>query len=388
MGFYGIPGALHVYTGPYLDSHDRSTNRNITADDRRQSDKGIPQSVCSESCPVGYRRAARPGQPLCCFDCLACSPGKVANTTDSAECAVCPDELWSNEERNMCIPTPTEFLSYREPLGTVLVAFTSSFCFLLMLVSVIFVKNRNTPIVKANNRQLSYLMLIALLLSFLCSLLFIGRPNGLNCLLRQVTFGLIFTFCVSCVLAKTIVVVVAFKATQPGSKLKKWAGNKLPNMVIGISLMPQIMVCIAWLTVSPPFPERNMDIEPGKIIVACNEGSGKVFWCMLGYMGFLAFVSLVVAFTARRLPSSFNEAQSITFSMLIFISVWISFLPAYRSTRGKYMVATEIFAILASTCGLLAFLFFPKCYIILIKPRMNTRQNLLKKEAHRKENSK
>ncbi|XP_078524898.1 extracellular calcium-sensing receptor-like [Lissotriton helveticus] len=343
----------------------------------------VPISVCSENCPTGHRRAARPGQPLCCFDCLSCSAGEVANNTDSSECSLCPEEFWSNEKRDMCIPKLTEFLSFSEPLGAALVAFTGGCSILVVLVSILFVKYHNTPIVKANNRYLSYLLLLALLLSFLCSFLFIGRPDGFSCLLRQVTFGLVFTFCVSCVLAKTIVVVVAFKATQPSRSLKTWTKENIPNKIIFISLMPQFLVCLLWLSCSPAFPEKNMASQPGKITIECNEGSSTAFWCMLGYMGFLAVASFLLAFIARKLPASFNEASSITFSMLIFISVWTSFLPAYRSTQGKYMVATEVFAILASSSALLVCLFFPKCYIILLKPKRNTREHLLGKPTHK-----
>nr|XP_014350173.1 PREDICTED: extracellular calcium-sensing receptor-like [Latimeria chalumnae] len=181
----------------------------------------IPRSVCTESCLPGYRKATQPGQPVCCFDCIPCSTGEISNQTDATECLKCPNDHWSNERQDTCILKNIEFLSFEEPLGATLIAISISCASISAIVLCIFIKYRDTPIVKANNREISYLLLLALGLSFLCSLIFIGEPRAVTCMLRQAAFGIVFALCVSCVLAKTILVVVAFNATKPNNNLKK-----------------------------------------------------------------------------------------------------------------------------------------------------------------------
>ncbi|XP_029441497.1 extracellular calcium-sensing receptor-like [Rhinatrema bivittatum] len=338
-----------------------------------------PVSICSESCGPGYRKAILDGQPACCFDCVPCSEDEFSNQTDAIECMKCPDDQWPTKRRDGCQQKSIEFLSYQEPLGMTLVVISMLGTLIPATILIIFIGNRHTPVVKANNRELSYLLLLALVLCFGCSLVFIGHPTTLTCMVRQIAFGVLFAICISCLLAKTIMVVIAFKATKPKSNLRSWVGPRLPNTLVSACSLVQVLICIIWLIVAPPFSQMNMKSQMGKIIIECNEGSLTTFWCMLGYMGFLVTISFIVAFLARKLPDSFNEAKFITFSMLIFIAVWLSFIPAYLSTTGKYTVAVEIFAILSSSAGLLGCIFFPKCYIILIRPDMNTKEFLMRK---------
>ncbi|XP_043935347.1 vomeronasal type-2 receptor 26-like [Protopterus annectens] len=340
-----------------------------------------PRSVCSDSCSCGFRQATRKGQPVCCFDCILCPKGEITNQTDLRECIKCPQEQWSSDKQDTCVPRVVEFLSYEDPLGAALASIATFLSLLTAAILCVFMRYRETSIVKANNHDLSYLLLLSLCLCFLCSLIFIGRPLKLNCMFRQISFGMIFSVCISCILAKTITVIIAFTATNPNSSMRKWVGPKTPTIIIITCALIQFVICVVWLAKNPSFPQNNFVSEEGKIILECNEGSIIIFYCMLGYLGVLACLSFLIAFLARVLPDTFNEAKYITFSMTVFASVWITFVPAYLSTKGKYMVSVEIFAILSSSVGLLSCIFFLKCYIILLRPELNTKEYLIGKQS-------
>ncbi|MRI72431.1 hypothetical protein FDP56_18895, partial [Enterococcus casseliflavus] len=132
------------------------------------------------------------------------------------QCVKCPEDQYANEDHTLCLQKVVAILDYRDPLGKALAGFALCFSVLTSLVLGVFLKHRDTPIVKANNQTLSFVLLISLIFCFICSLLYIGHPTMVICILQQTTFAIAFT--VATILAKIFTVVLAFKVTVPGRK--------------------------------------------------------------------------------------------------------------------------------------------------------------------------
>uniref|UniRef100_A0A7N6BWA8 G-protein coupled receptors family 3 profile domain-containing protein n=1 Tax=Anabas testudineus TaxID=64144 RepID=A0A7N6BWA8_ANATE len=356
----------HVTIGHFASDANGAYELSIQAENIMwRTGNMVPTSLCSNVCPVGTRKAQIKGKPTCCFDCIPCADGTIANSTGNLD-------IYQKISLK-CIT----FHNYDFNLSVTVVSLLGAS--LSLATMMIFIRYRETPVIKASNSELSCFLLFSLLLCFLCPLTFLGRPTVWTCMLRQTTFGVTFALCISSVLGKTIVVVTAFKATFPGNNAAIKFGPAQQRIIVCSCTVIQILICILWLKLNPPFPDMVFKYSHKKIVLECNPGSEAAFYVVLGYIGLLAVICLVLAFLARKLPDNFNEAKFITFSMLIFCSVWITFIPAYISSPGKFTVAVETFAILSSAFSLLICIFVPKCYIILIKPEKNTKRHVMGK---------
>ncbi|ROJ29150.1 Vomeronasal type-2 receptor 1 [Anabarilius grahami] len=371
-----------------------------------------PRSVCSERCQPGTRMGIRQGEPVCCFDCIPCADGEVSNTTDARGCIQCDEDYWSNANHDECVPKTIEFLDFTEPLGITLIAIAAFGALATIVVAIIFLIHLNTPLAKVNDPLLTFSLLLGLVITFLCSIVFLGEPQMWSCMTSQVALAVGFALCLSSLMGKSALLMLrarAVKAVKNATKAAKAAAaaaEQSPDTAVIAPAIPQkndvdpihprhqrvIMIvctliqavaCTVWLILMPPHPVKNTAAQNIKIILECDTGNIIFICSIFGYDILLALLAFAFAFVARKLEDHFNEGKSVTFGMLVFFIVWISFVPAYLSTRGKFMVAVQIFAILASSFGLLACVFIPKCYVLLVKPERNKEEMMIPRAKSR-----
>ncbi|XP_042541669.1 vomeronasal type-2 receptor 1-like isoform X2 [Dipodomys spectabilis] len=335
----------------------------------------VPHSVCTDVCPPGSRKVIEYGKEICCFTCVPCADGYVSEKPGERECTQCGEDYWSNADRSKCVLKEVEFLAYDEALGFTLVILSILGALVALAVTVVYVLYRNTPLVQANDRELSFLIQVALLIIMLSSLIFIGKPHTWSCRARQVTLALGFALCLSSILGKTISLFLAYRISASKTRFLSMR-PVFRKLIVLLSVLVETGICIAYLLMHPPRVYKIMESQMIKIILECNEGSIEFLCVVFGVDVLLAFLCFLSSFVARQLPDNYYEGKCITFGMLAFFIIWISFVPAYLSTKGKFKVAVEIFAILASSYGLLGCIFAPKCFIILLRPKRNTAETV------------
>lgn len=71
---------------------------------------------------------------------------------------------------------------------------------MFVFLQVVFVMHIGTPLVKANDALLSFSLLFSLVVTFLCSIVFLGKPQHWSCMTSQVALALGFALCLSSIM--------------------------------------------------------------------------------------------------------------------------------------------------------------------------------------------
>ncbi|XP_068591225.1 G-protein coupled receptor family C group 6 member A [Cebidichthys violaceus] len=364
-------GSVHVHNvvAEYHPHNNNLSHTNHSCTQQLQHLKDIV-SRCSNSCIPGQFKKTAEGQHTCCYECINCTANYYSNNTDMDQCLSCEaDTEWSAEGSSSCTPKALLYFSWQDGFAVVLLVLSALGILLALLVSALFLHHRDTPVVKAAGGPLNQVILFSLVISDISAMLFVGRPNSFQCKARQVLFGISFTLCVSCILVKTLQILLAFQVDSEMQEVLRRLYQ--PYLIVSICVAVQAATCVCWLVLKSPF---NYVIgHPTTLLEDCHEGSYLAFGLMLGYIAVLALVCFICAFKGRKLPQQYNEAKFITFSMLLYLISWLLFVPVYVTTSGVYLPAVEMVVILISNYGILSCHFLPKCYIILLKKEHNTK---------------
>ncbi|XP_063353832.1 G-protein coupled receptor family C group 6 member A-like [Pelmatolapia mariae] len=327
----------------------------------------INDTVSVYSC---YKKCA-PGHELqfkrkCCGVCVACVIGEFSSG-NGKYCKPCSERQYSSEKLDQCLNKTDDFLPWSDPFSIILCSLAATGIIVTVVFAVLFVINLGTPAVKAVGGYMCFLELLSLLAGFCLTFTFIGKPTqNLNCVGLPL-FGIVFTLCISCILANLFQILLGFNFDLTIGPWIKKLNQPLVLMTVVSGI--QVAVSVSWLIFNPPIPQET---QGGTTILhQCEMTSFEYFSAMLVYNGCLGLTCFFFAFKGRQLPDFYKNASLITISTMLFMVIWIIFLPLYLTMSGKYKPAIEGAAILTSCFSILFSHLAPKCYIIFFRKELN-----------------
>ena len=330
-----------------------------------------PQSVCARPCPPGMHRRPAESDPQCCWTCQRCLEGTVSNGSGAISCTPCGEHLISNSNRTACVFIPVNYLDWRSSWAVCIVVIALISMLVLIFVAVLFVRYANTPVVKASNRELSFLLCLGLLVTFLMPFAFAGKPSATKCTISQIMFCVGTALALSAILAKTCRIVLVFK-TESRNQCRLLLKNKYEIALTLVLTFIELTYCLLWVAINPP-GVKTIRITQTKRYLICEFDK----WWYGGSHLLLVTLSLActaLAYKGRKLPKNFNEMKYIAMSMFTFNIIWVVFMVAQYGASLEYDAKINCFATITSSMMILVLLFGPKIFLMLFRPHLNRKE--------------
>ncbi|KAM9800987.1 metabotropic glutamate receptor 5b [Neosynchiropus ocellatus] len=327
------------------------------------------KSVCSEPCDKGQIKVIRKGEVSCCWTCTPCKENEFV--FDEYTCRACELGSWPTDDLTGCDPIPVEYLRWGDPEPIAAVVFACLGLMATFFVTAVFIRFRDTPVVKSSSRELCYIILAGICLGYLCTFSLIAKPHVIHCYLQRLGIGLSPAMSYSALVTKTnrIARILAGSKKKICTKKPRFMSACAQLIIAFLLILLQLGIIVAlFLMEAPAVINDYPSIRQVNLI--CNTTNLGVV-APLGYNGLLILSCTFYAFKTRNVPANFNEAKYIAFTMYTTCIIWLAFVPIYFGSN--YKIITMCFSVSLSATVALCCMFVPKVYIILAKPERNVR---------------
>ncbi|KAM6216870.1 taste receptor type 1 member 3 [Rhynchocyon petersi] len=335
-------------------------------------DNKEPVSQCSRQCADGQVRRVK-GSHSCCYDCTDCKAGTYRSSTDDLFCHSCDLKEWSPDRSTRCFLRTPKFLAWGEPTTLGLLMLLGLVLGLVLATLGLFLCHQNSPMVQASGGPLACFGLACLGMVCLSVLLFPGWPSSTSCLAQQPLSHLPLTGCLSTLFLQAAETFVESELPQGWTEqLQGQLRGPGAWLVVLLTVLAEAALCTWYLVAFPPEVVTNWKALPQEVLVHCQVRSWISFGLVHTVNATLAFLCFLGTFLVQSQPGRYNRARGLTFAMLAYFIIWISFVPILANVHVAYQPAVQMGAILLCALGILAAVYLPKCYLLLWHPALNT----------------
>ncbi|KAF3692885.1 Metabotropic glutamate receptor 5 [Channa argus] len=346
-------------------------NRGLKIDDDEiwPNKEATIKSVCSEPCDKGQIKVIRKGEVSCCWTCTPCKENEFVS--DEYTCRACELGSWPTDDLTGCDPIPVEYLRWGDPEPIAAVVFACLGLMATFFVTAVFIRFRDTPVVKSSSRELCYIILAGICMGYLCTFSLIAKPYVIHCYLQRLGIGLSPAMSYSALVTKTnrIARILAGSKKKICTKKPRFMSACAQLIIAFLLILLQLGIIVALFLMEPPEVINDYPSIRQVNLICHTTNLGVV--APLGYNGLLILSCTFYAFKTRNVPANFNEAKYIAFTMYTTCIIWLAFVPIYFGSN--YKIITMCFSVSLSATVALCCMFVPKVYIILAKPERNVR---------------
>ncbi len=239
-----------------------------------------------------------------------------------------------------CYNLPEEYIHWADAwaIGPVIIACLGMLCTLFVIC--LFLKNNETPVVKASGRELSYILLIGVLLCY-CITFHLHQQTfwRVVCTLRRLGLGTSFAVCYSALLTKTNRIARIFNGVKDGAQRPRFISPASQVAICAALISCQLLVVVVWLLVEAPGVRKEVSPERRDVVtLKCNSKDSSMLMSLI-YNCVLIILCTFYAFKTRKCPENFNEAKFIGFTMYTTCIIWLAFQPIFYVTASDYRVS-------------------------------------------------
>lgn len=156
-----------------------------------------------QTCKPGEEKIKTNLCPKCCNICKKCSTGKYSNVTNSHICHSCPKRFTPNQNQDGCVLIKPTFVRYNSILGIALITFSVIGHAAVLVTCRVFLKYKETHIIKASSCEVSLLMLIGAFCCYTSTYLTVGEINDFKCQMTITMSGISLSLMIGALLVKT-----------------------------------------------------------------------------------------------------------------------------------------------------------------------------------------
>ncbi|KAH3880646.1 hypothetical protein DPMN_004567 [Dreissena polymorpha] len=335
-----------------------------------------PRSVCSEECPFGYAKNNTGESDSCCWVCIRCLEHQ--RLKNEYTCEDCPSGFRPSQNLTLCIPLPVVHLKW-DSLWVLLPVSVSTLGMLAAAyVIYVFVKYNNTPLIMASGRELCYVMLSGIFMSYATTFILLARPSIIICTVKRFVLGISLCLIYASVLIKTNRIYRIFNRGVKAMVKKPSYTSPRSQICICLCLVSvQVVGGLTWIGFEKP---ETMYVKhyTDSLVLTCKASQIAIL-LSLTYNMLLVILCTVFGFKTRKIPQNFNEAKYIAFTMYSTCIVWLAFIPIYFGAIHEYKIEVTSLCMCVSISSTVALvcLFGPKVYIVIFQPHKNIRQGTM-----------